>query len=589
MASLRKRIKKYIKKIYQNYNPLFYKLLHPSPGNRSPHSVAKHGEVDQYAVINAAFDRTYYLRRYVDIAIAKIDPVKHYIEFGAREGRDPSPDFVTSYYLKRYPDVKKSGLNPFYHYLRFGQFEERGTNFFSPGEPEFDLMCEISDLSPIQVSTEISKRRQNLRERLNNGILGEMVSKAGQLEPLILHSWLSAYTAQVPPFHSEWAVNQITAMYRLHQAAKYRRAKAVIVMRSCGIGGVSRIAAHLANALVDIYGEDEVVVLYTDSSDKKALEWFPASCRLIDVAIVTQKLGKAEREKLIVEFIRCLQPTTVFNMNSPLLWSAMGAYGKALAHSCNLYAYLFCNDVNIFGNVEGYPAKQFYRYFDVYKAVITDSEFLKDELSEKFLVPLTQMHRLVAIATPISNHMPNIASANRQSGQRPKVFWAGRFDRQKRIDIVINIATRLPNIDFHIWGESVLDNAFKKMKLPKNIFNEGLYTDFSSLPLQNCDLWLYTSQWDGVPNVLFEVASAGVPLVGSIAGGCGEVLIEGLCERIDNIEDVEAFELAIRRVIAQPQEARVRANLLRDRILQARTPQKYRTAIESLITHSEIL
>ena len=71
------------------------------------------------------FDIGWYLERYPDVAEAGIDPVVHYVRFGAKEGRDPAPWFSTSAYLQANPDVAASGVNPFYHYIRYGYAEGR--------------------------------------------------------------------------------------------------------------------------------------------------------------------------------------------------------------------------------------------------------------------------------------------------------------------------------------------------------------------------------------------------------------------------------------------------------------------------------
>ena len=63
------------------------------------------------------FDTGWYLERYPDVAEAGIDPVVHYVRFGAKEGRDPAPWFSTSAYLQANPDVAASGKNPFHHYI----------------------------------------------------------------------------------------------------------------------------------------------------------------------------------------------------------------------------------------------------------------------------------------------------------------------------------------------------------------------------------------------------------------------------------------------------------------------------------------
>ena len=71
------------------------------------------------------FDREWYLKQYPDVAALKIDPIRHYLRYGAKEGRDPSPRFSTWGYVDTYPDVTESGMNPFVHYVQFGLSEGR--------------------------------------------------------------------------------------------------------------------------------------------------------------------------------------------------------------------------------------------------------------------------------------------------------------------------------------------------------------------------------------------------------------------------------------------------------------------------------
>ena len=71
------------------------------------------------------FDSRYYVEQYPDVKQADINPLWHYIKFGATEGRDPSPYFDTSCYLEQYPDVKQADINPLWHYIKFGATEGR--------------------------------------------------------------------------------------------------------------------------------------------------------------------------------------------------------------------------------------------------------------------------------------------------------------------------------------------------------------------------------------------------------------------------------------------------------------------------------
>jgi hypothetical protein len=75
---------------------------------------------DDLARGERGIDQAWYLGTYPDIAAAKMDPVRHYLDYGWREGRDPRPDFSTRGYLAINNDVAGSGRNPFIQYLRHG-------------------------------------------------------------------------------------------------------------------------------------------------------------------------------------------------------------------------------------------------------------------------------------------------------------------------------------------------------------------------------------------------------------------------------------------------------------------------------------
>jgi O-antigen biosynthesis protein len=71
------------------------------------------------------FDREWYLKSYPDVVARGIDPVRHYVAYGAREGRNPSPSFSTRSYLLRNRDVAEAEVNPLEHFVRHGAAEGR--------------------------------------------------------------------------------------------------------------------------------------------------------------------------------------------------------------------------------------------------------------------------------------------------------------------------------------------------------------------------------------------------------------------------------------------------------------------------------
>lgn len=74
---------------------------------------------------NAFFSTNGYLAANPDVAKAGVNPLQHYDQNGWKEGRDPGVHFDNEQYLARNPDVKAAGIDPLTHFLQFGQTEGR--------------------------------------------------------------------------------------------------------------------------------------------------------------------------------------------------------------------------------------------------------------------------------------------------------------------------------------------------------------------------------------------------------------------------------------------------------------------------------
>ena len=109
--------------------------LPPAPANRAVAPAAAPSGATPAALtsvtgsaippISLLFDPDWYLTTYPDVAAAGLDPIRHFFEDGAREGRDPNPFFKTEWYLAQNQDVVASKVNPFLHYLLYGAREGR--------------------------------------------------------------------------------------------------------------------------------------------------------------------------------------------------------------------------------------------------------------------------------------------------------------------------------------------------------------------------------------------------------------------------------------------------------------------------------
>jgi len=71
------------------------------------------------------FESRWYRDQYPDVADTGMEPIEHYLRYGAAEGRDPGPNFNTKWYLDTYSDIAEAGVNPLVHYIKVGKQEGR--------------------------------------------------------------------------------------------------------------------------------------------------------------------------------------------------------------------------------------------------------------------------------------------------------------------------------------------------------------------------------------------------------------------------------------------------------------------------------
>ena len=63
------------------------------------------------------FDKNYYLKAYPHVKKSGMDPLLHYLFYGASEYKSPSPTFNLKRYLYEYPEIEQNNLNPLIHYI----------------------------------------------------------------------------------------------------------------------------------------------------------------------------------------------------------------------------------------------------------------------------------------------------------------------------------------------------------------------------------------------------------------------------------------------------------------------------------------
>ncbi|MGH7187552.1 MAG: DUF4214 domain-containing protein, partial [Acetobacteraceae bacterium] len=145
---------------------------------------------------NRMFDLAYYLRKYPDVARGGQNPLIHFIHHGAAEGRRPCRFFDPAFYLQTYEDVARSGVNPLRHYLESGETEGR-----SPARLDYPEWCDLYDTMSDDDRAAIATRLAELPSQPLISI-GVVVDSGCVTEPV--RRMLLSITRQLYPIWELW-------------------------------------------------------------------------------------------------------------------------------------------------------------------------------------------------------------------------------------------------------------------------------------------------------------------------------------------------------------------------------------------------
>jgi glycosyltransferase involved in cell wall biosynthesis len=122
-----------------------------------------------------------------------------------------------------------------------------------------------------------------------------------------------------------------------------------------------------------------------------------------------------------------------------------------------------------------------------------------------------------------------------------RVLWLARVTGVKNPQRAVEIANLMPQIDFYLAGGGDLLEKTKN-QAPSNLKVLGWQDAKSILPI--ADIFLSTSENEGMPIALIEAQLAGIPVVATNVGSVSEVIVNnktGFVCRKSNEELIKAI------------------------------------------------
>jgi glycosyltransferase involved in cell wall biosynthesis len=198
------------------------------------------------------------------------------------------------------------------------------------------------------------------------------------------------------------------------------------------------------------------------------------------------------------------------------------------------------------------------------------------ELQKKTLVSMGFDPRKVSVVRPGIAEVPpvpGVAEAARQRAEA-RARWGipsdayvisaiGRLSTEKRFDLYLQVCAKLapalPNAVFMLVGGGKQDANLRTLAtnlgLDSRVVFTGLTREMSSVYAAT-DLVMITSDTEGIPHVLLEAMSRGIPVVSTAVGGIPEVVTPGRNALLVPAGDVQALAGAALQVHDDPDLAR---------------------------------
>lgn len=321
----------------------------------------------------------------------------------------------------------------------------------------------------------------------------------------------------------------------------------VFFVPTIGIGGADHVTLNYIRALLDINPAYKITVIASEPKNSTHAHLLPKQVRFIHLTGDYHSLTSHQRSQLIALLMVQARVKRIHTINSSLGYWLFLEYAPALSTYASLYMSIFGPD-RLADSRRTHVLLDDVEFAQHITRIFTDNQNTADEFMEWCAYPadLFSVHYQPVKLSPAEGAIRHKADREKGTLDILKVLWAGRMDKEKHPDVLVAIATecqkrKLP-VTFEAYGSPVLDDgkllaALKECPAVtyKGKFEGGL----GSLPLHKYDLFLMTSEWEGLPNALLEAAAGGVPILAPRVGGIPEFVKHGetglLVEQYDDI------------------------------------------------------
>jgi glycosyltransferase involved in cell wall biosynthesis len=404
-----------------------------------------------------------------------------------------------------------------------------------------------------------------IRERfLENPVCRELTKAAAELEPAIDPLGAPAIHA----FSNVGCDRQVGVAYEaICQLVAGDTFEEILLVPFLSSGGGEKYVLHVVMTLLEQNQNARLLIISGEPFASHAwLDRLPPSVIFLDLYAIGAHLDARQRQHLTLRIIQsCGRGARIHVKSCPFALEFLRRFAPVL-NEHEIIFYRFCDGYGLFYGSWVRSGLEFDFLSDCgqyFHKIVTDNDCIKR-------ADVRRLPHLADKFERLYNYVEDeiVTSTADARGVQRRVLWASRLDAQKRPKLLPLIASELerraPDVVIDVWGSSVF-KSFDVAQLAGhgNLNYCGPFERFSALCPDRYDLFIYTSAFDGLPNVLLEAMAAGLGVIAANVGGVHEAVTSGAGILIDSAPLDEDTARAYADAIAQCYEEPDRIGKLR--------------------------
>ncbi|HET8995121.1 MAG TPA: glycosyltransferase [Acetobacteraceae bacterium] len=323
------------------------------------------------------------------------------------------------------------------------------------------------------------------------------------------------------------------AYCRLCEIVGNRRFTDVFLLPFFVRGGGEKYLLNVMHGLMQTRPGTSILVLTGEPRQQHDwLDRLPAGSAFVDLWQVGPDCTRADIELLTLKAIQALAPSARIHLkHCTYAFQFWNRFGRVLADSNRGILYRFldtCYQDHGRRFLGGFEFDFISNNLDTFHAIVTDHRKIIDADRQRFDHRHEVWDWLPTECQPTRSPEQLEAAP---SGWRRRLLWASRLDDQKRPHLLPLLAAALRRrgiqISIDVYGAAVLQNYDVAALSCEGLCYRGAFEAFEALDCEAYDGFIYTAEFDGLPNVVLEALGAGLPVIAPDIGGIAEVVQPG--------------------------------------------------------------